>query len=563
VKPFTHASQAVPQVETVLPAVMLSRYLFFLTQRPISRSNTHYVRQRIHGMQSLARLLAAGEHELLATGVRLLQILDPGNLHEISERLQLTLLPFARADVPAGYISAEAPPPPGFLGSCNRILLVLGPAIGIGDEIVTFPLPQWIKRVNPHAHVTTLTAYDGLWDDVAGVDRVAIYRDLRAVVSAMRGEGDAGKVDLVLVVDFENPQLYRAVALEKEIARYAEVSLGARVLAAVDNREGWTYHQTLPVAYFTNVYDGFDELAWRLGVAPNVADRVDANSTRRPRDGDLRVFVSPFSSKYDPSPRYWTSLLSTLVPDHRGRPVRFILDPGPNSTTQRFASGVTRAAAARSHQPGVSHTVAVPDRTSGLSLRGVFAELKRADVVVCADSFAAHAAPRMGCTTLVVASPGLEDWRVPSDRSYYFDAELSIGDLVSGMRTVLGLHGIGAKAVPRPPVGNAEQRLVGADAELGQAVADDASFSELCAVYERFCAVREDVIARLADWPPAAATLAGDHAYEIQARNLNGYRRLPPGFERDARNFVKNHWLTWRNTNLRKYLNSCFEHARS
>jgi ADP-heptose:LPS heptosyltransferase len=562
VRAFSHAPQPAAHAGTALPAVLLSRYLFFLTQRPISRSNTHYVRQRIHGMQSLGRLLAEADEELLSSSLRLLHSLDPGNLHEVSERLQLTLFPFARADIPATYISAEAPPPPEFLRSSERILLVLGPAIGIGDEIVTFPLPQWIKRANPAAHLTTLTAYEGLWDGVAAVDHVATYRDHDAVVRAMRGEHDVGKADLVLLVDFENPELYRAVTAEREIARYAELSLGARVLAAVDNVEGWTYHQTLPVAYFRNVYDGFDELARRLGVTPEAADRLDGTRSAA-ANGDLRVFVSPFSSKYDPSPRYWSTLLSTLIPEDAGRPVQFVLDPGPNGTTQRFASEVTRAAAARNTQPAVSHTVAAADGTGRLSLSGVFAELRRADVVLCADSFAAHASPRMACTTFVVASPGLENWRVPSDHSYYFDAEAPIGELVSGMRQLLELHGIGAAAEARPSVGAAEERLARADAELGRAVTADASLTELCAAYERFRAARDEVIDRLARWPASAATLTGDYAYELPARDLNGDSTFPAELEPDTRSFVKNHWLTWRNTNLRKYLDSRLRESRA
>jgi ADP-heptose:LPS heptosyltransferase len=541
---------------------MLSRYLFYLTQRPISGSNAHYVRQRIHGMQSLGRLFDDEDHELLSTSRRLLQTLEPSNLREVSERLQLTLFPFARADIPATYISAEAPPPPEFLRSCERILLVLGPAIGIGDEIVTFPLPRWIKRANPEAHLTTLTAYDGLWNGVAAVDRVATYDHHDAVVDAMRGEHDIGTFDLVLLVDFENPELYRAVTAEKKIARYAELSLGARVLAAVDNVEGWTYHQTLPVAYFRNVYDGFDELARSLGVSPDAADRLDATCSDRDGNGDLRVFVSPFSSKYDPSPRYWSTLVSTLIPDNAGRAVRFVLDPGPNATTQRFATEVARAAAARS-RPGVSHDVAVADGPGRLSLTGVFAELKRADVVLCADSFTAHAAPRMACTTLVIASPGLENWRVPSDHSYYFDAETPIGQLVSGMRQVLELHGIGTADAARPSVGDAEERLAQADAELGRAVAADASITELCSAYERFRAARGEVVDRLAVWPPAAATLTGDYAYDTPTRDLNGDHTFPPGVEPDTRSFVKNHWLTWRNTNLRKYLDSRLQTVRA
>lgn len=550
------------QAKAALPAVLLSRYLFFLTQRPISRSNAHYVRQRIHGMQSLGRLLADDDDdELLARSVRLLQTLDPANLHEVSERLQLMLFPFARADVPATYISAEAPPPPEFLRSCERILLVLGPAIGIGDEIVTFPLPRWIKRVNPDAHVTVLSAYDGLWEGVPAVDRISIYPDHETVVSAMRGDGAVDAADLVLLVDFENPELYRAVAAEKRTPKYVEISLGARLLAAVDNRESWTYHQTLPSAYFRNVYDGFDELARRLGVVPDPDDRLDDAGERSAGDGELRVFVSPFSSKYDPSPQYWSTLLATIVPDDARRPVHFVLDPGPNTTTKRFASDVARAASARS-RPEVSHEVAGVDRPGGLSLRGALAELRRADVVICADSFAAHAAPRLGCTTLVVASPGLEDWRVPSGRSYYFDAESAIRDVVSGMREILGLHGVGPAAAPRPPVGETEERLAEADAALATAVADGASLADLYTAYERFGAAREAVVGRLAAWPPGAVPLTDDHAYDIPPRSLNGDGATQTAFERDTRQFVANYWLTWRNTNLRKYLDSRLREVR-
>ena len=334
------------------------------------------------------------------------------------------------------------------------------------------------------------------------------------------------------------------------------------MLAAVDNVEGWTYHQTLPVAYFRNVYDGFDELARRLGVTPDPADRLDPSSSSGDGNGELRVFVSPFSSKYDPSPRYWSTLLSTLIPDGAGRAVQFVLDPGPNSTTHRFATEVARAAAARGRQAAVSYAVA--GAAGGrLPLTGVFEELKRADVVVCADSFAAHAAPRMACTTLVVASPGLENWRVPSDRSYYFDAETPIGELVAGMRQILELHGIGQTVTARPSVGDAEERLAHADAELERAVAANASLVELCAAYERFRAARDEVVNRLEAWPPSAATLTGDYAYEIPARDLNGDHTFPAGLEPDTRIFVKNHWLTWRNTNLRKYLDSRLQETRA
>jgi ADP-heptose:LPS heptosyltransferase len=533
--------------------VLLSRYLFFLTQRPISRSNTHYLRQRIHGLQSLGLLLAADGDEELTGCVRLLQTLDPRNVYEVAERLQLSLVPFARAELPDAYICADAPPPPEFIGQCERILLVLGPAIGIGDEIVVFPLPSRIKRTNPNVEVTTLTAYEGLWEGVEGVERIVTYRDHAALVAAMRGEGGVDKPDVVLFVDFENPELYRAIAGEAEIDRYVELSIGARLLAAVDNRERWAYHQALPTAYFRNVYDGFDELARRLGVVPDPTDRMSVRARIDAAEGELTVFVSPFSSKYDPSARYWSMLISELVPEPTGRAVRFVLDPGPNATTRRLAADIVRSAAARSRDPAVSCALASSDGRGGLSLPGVFAELERAGAAVCADSYAAHAAPRLGCTTLVVASPGLENWRTPGDRSFYFDADRPIREVAAGMREVLRLHGISADQT-QPSIGDAEHRLAHADLELGRALANGAGLDELWRAYELFGVAQAEVGGRVAAWPPLAAALARDRPYDFRRRAPNSNGAITPELERDTRRFVQNYWLVWRTTNLRKYL---------
>jgi ADP-heptose:LPS heptosyltransferase len=550
VSPFTQLVRSGAPAGATLPAVFLSRYLFFLTQRPISRSNTRYLRRRIHALQSLGALLGE-EHELLATATRLLRILDPVNLHEFSERLQLELFPFARAELPTRYVSADAEPPMEFVGTCERVLLLLGPAIGIGDEIVTFPLPLAIKGANPRASVRVLTGYEGLWDDVPGVDAVSTYESCAAVVDELRGSRRPDSPDLVLFVDFENPDLYRAVCGDTELPRYAELSLGARSLVAVDNAAGWVFHQSLPRAYFRNVYDGFHELARRLGLAPAAHDPVDRGPAAAP-GSELRIFVSPFSSKYDPAPHYWTTLLATLVPVAAGRPVRFVLDPGPSTGTRRVAEAIARAAGGRA-PAAVQVGVAAADGRRGLSLPGVFGELRRADVVVCADSFAAHAAARAGCTALVLATPGLEDWRVPIPRNYYFDAEAPIGTVVSGMRQVLELHGVhGDGGGPR--LGAVEERLAQAEAGLAAALGDGASFAELRDAYERFRRERVALGSRVAGWPAEAAALAGDHAYEQAPRELGANGALPRELERDVRRFIENEWRTWRNTNVRKYL---------
>jgi hypothetical protein len=219
------------------------------------------------------------------------------------------------------------------------------------------------------------------------------------------------------------------------------------------------------------------------------------------------------------------------------------------------AADIVRSATARSHAPAASCVLASADGRGGLSLPGVFAELERADVAVCADSYAAHAAPRLGCTTLVVASPGLENWRTPGDRSFYFDADRPIEEVAAGMREVLRLHGISTNQA-EPSIGDAEQRLAHADLELGRALENGAGLGELWNAYERFGTAQAEVGGRVAAWPPPAAALAREHPYDFGRRSPNGNGAITPELERDTRRFVQNHWLVWRTTNLRKYLES-------
>jgi hypothetical protein len=553
-----------PVREAALPALLLSRYLFFLSHRPISGSNGHYLQQRIHSLRSLAPALDEIGSPAVASGGALLRGMNPGNVQETADRLQLTLLPLARASVPPAYIVADTPPAADFVGSANRTLLVLGPAIGIGDEIMCFRLPAWIKAANPTAEITVLTAYDGLWDRVSDVDRIACYRDHSSLLAALRGRHELGGFDLVVLVDFENPELYQAIAAEPHLAKYAELSIGARALAAVDNRRGWVYRPPPGNSHYdTNYYDALNRMASALGLRTGGdrtggdrtgGDGFDAVLSRRakPDDGELVVYVSPFTSKYDPSLRYWSRLLSTLVPQP-SRPVRFVLDPGTNLSTSRFAGQLARSAAASRDSGDVRFTEAEPDGRRGLTLRGVFTQLDGAHVALCADSFTAHAAPMMGCTTLVLAVAGLENWRVPFARSFYFDGNAAFDTTVSGLGQILAHHGVvRSPQRHRPPLGAVEEELVSLGHALSRTLRGDADPAEVCAAYARFAEGRDAVLRRVAEWPAGVRALLGDHTYEFPRPELAA--DLPAPLWRSVLRHIEDQWLRWRNTNLCKYL---------
>ena len=92
---------------------------------------------------------------------------------------------------------------------------------------------------------------------------------------------------------------------------------------------------------------------------------------RAKADDRLDVFVTPFTSKYDPSAAYWARLL-TRVARHPGPyPVRFHLDTGTTWRTRRFAIELARAVAAAAPQ-NVEVQLAQDRTPPSLSLAGVY-----------------------------------------------------------------------------------------------------------------------------------------------------------------------------------------------
>ena len=548
-----------------LPVLLLSQYLFFLTRRPISKSNFHYLESRLRGLRSLREALQengvpAGVSEV----VRQLDTLHPAGFNRLGASLQFALLPLAQAArfLPADMVVDEAPPPPGWLGRCRRMLLVLGPGIGIGDELILAPLPKWVKAVNPGIEVTTLSAYGGLWERVRQVDRAAVYGDHRELLAALRGEPPHDGFDLVVLADFEAPELYRGVASDGRVDSYLELSLGSRSAYFVDNRRRWLHRLHHFTPYAENYYCGLGQLLRRLGMAPGDRDRFDdvfVREGRRPQDR-LQIFVSPFTSKYEPSQGYWSHLLSALAGGGFRRRPRFVLDSGKNRSTETFALGLRRALAARGVEVELAHSG--DGRT--LSLAGVFRELESCHVAVCADSFASHAAPLAGCAALVVGRAGTENWRAPCPASFYFDGEAPVGEVASAMRQLLtDLEDPWSDAERLSRLSQAEVRLAGLTGELEALFdageeSDDGRLVSLCGEF----AVLHEAAAAVRDrWPAGYDALFGDSPMDAALRRPDAGELAAGGTP--LRLHLRNQLERWRNTNYCKYLRAVLQEGGS
>jgi hypothetical protein len=553
-----------------LPVTFLSKYLFFLTRRPISRSNLHYLEKRVGALRSLRELLQEVEDPLLHQVCEQLKTFTPANFSRLLQSLQQPLTPLVRdaTEMPRDIIFSRSSPPKALLTGARKVLLLLGPNIGIGDEIIFFPLPGWFKQANPEAEITVLSAYDGLWDRVENVLEAFYYTDYLTLIKAIRGTGQAGQFDVVMMADFEKPRLYEALCDDPNVGLFIELSLGTHSVSVLDNRRRWLYYNEGAAPYFINYYSALDNLLRWLGLRPQAARRFDTikRDGNRPPADHLRIFVSPFTSKYDPAQLFWSRLLASLFGNGVVRPVRLVLDPGPNLTTARFAAALVNATKARL-PAGVTLEVARGAGGHTLPLDGVFEEMERSHAVICTDSFSAHAAPLFSCTTLVLASADLENWRVPFSSSFYFNSADPPAVIVAGMRQVLKRFQIEAPAGDPPPLAlsNGAVQLDTATVRLQELFENDAEdkLSALRPSYEEFVRSYESVARELGRWPGEFLALFHDYKYDQPLRQLRVENLLDNDSAADFLAHLQDQFERWQNTNFCKYLRWLLASARA
>jgi hypothetical protein len=538
-----------------LASSILSSYLFFLLRRPVSASNSHYLARRIQGLKSLGPLLEISGNPGLKETAQTLAKLQPANFSRVARELQFRLtLENKELEVPPDYVVAAGQPSPDFLSNVRRVLLLTGPAIGIGDEIILFTLPRLIKAALPNTEIAVMSGYSELWDRVTGIDEKKHYATHRELLEALRGQSALGEFDLTILADFEKPGLAVPVCFEPAIGRYLELSLGAQCATAVDNRTRRIWTMSMPLEVRINYYDVLDQMAEWLNLRPEICDRYSGivRQQAKPSPDPLRIFVSPFTSKYEPPVIFWSHVLSSLVPHRPLRPIEIVLDPGPNLTTERFSAAVVQSAAMRA-APGVRFTVAHRGESRTLSLEGVFAELESAHVVICADSFAAHAAPQFGCTTLVIAAAGLKNWRTPAEKSFYFDADQGAEELIAAMREVLdAAYGlVENRPAGRSPFGPLCVQLEEATEDLESAIRHT-GLSDVNAARCNFLQAYQGLVQALPEWPQDFAGLFRDVDYQSAWRHavLAPWEEDDPELLRHFRAEVRK----WQGTNLRKLL---------
>jgi hypothetical protein len=542
-----------PQATLLLPVLLLKNYLHFLSRRPISGSNLHFKTGRIASLQTLAPFLLSSGVESIEDCVAMLRALTTTNLARFAPQILRGLHRYKEPELPRNIVVSNSPPPPAFFNSVRRAVIILGQGIGIGDEILTFPLASALRRRMPaDASLSVLSSYRDLWRDVEGVESQGLYDGLGELVEKMR----CGDYDLVAMVDFERPGLLSTLCKEPAVTRYIELAMGLRELSALDKAACRVWKLEHPDPYFANFYHHMERMrVWLGDEQPHPSDRSMAAVPKTGAGREIAIYVSPFTSKEDPSQQFWSELLLAMLPEELspGLTVRFEIDSGANYATGAFARELAESIE-MAGRAGVSARAASTIGVAGslLSLADAMQRIAKTDIVVTSDSFPAHAGQLYGKLTLVLAREGVENWRAPAPGNFYLRAGAPIADLIDQARVLLSDLGetcVIETSVARTPAIRALRRSAH-DLHCAFDLADAEIDCE--ALRRAWTESREatlEVVMEAENWPSGYSVLLADNDY----RNLLPV--FPAGDVTSAASLLhlRCRAAEWRNSNLLKY----------
>lgn len=539
------------QQVSLLPTLLLKNYLHFLSRRPISGSNLHFKAGRIASLQTLAPLLLSNATDDMRQWIEMLHSLTTTNLARFAPQILRGLQRYKEPMLPRDFVTAMIPPPSEFFDGVHRALLILGQGIGIGDEILTFPLATTLRhRMPADASLTVLSSYRDLWRDVEGVDSQGLYDGLRELVDAIR----TGSYDLIVMVDFERPGLLSTLCSEPGVTRYIELAMGLRELSALDKNEGRVWKLEHPDPYYANFYHHMRRMQLWLGEKEEQV-YVGAACPVAKHEREIVIYACPFTSKEDPSQHFWTELLLAMLCEELspGVSVCIHVDSGANYSTRAFALELAKSID-RAGRIGVTAQPASSVGLAGslLSLADAMHRISRADIVVTSDSFPAHAGQLYRKLTLVLARDGVENWRAPAPGNFYLRAGAPLKELAGQARVLLGdlanLHPVDGSIASSPALEALRSSAEALDCALNPTTApvDPEALSERWSLAYK---ATQAALAEAETWPRSYSVLLVDNDY----RTLLPKRLPADPASPESLLHIRCRVEEWRNSNLLKY----------
>lgn len=296
----------------------------------------------------------------------------------------------------------------------ERILISIGPNIGIGDEMMYFALAQAMKARWPRVVITVFSCNDTLWDACPYVDQREYYPE-EPLIPFSRAEAFL-KSDhsLVLFADFNCAPMYRMLEGYSAIPRFVYCDLGARIARIVDQTRRAIHEITLQGVL--HVYDLLSVLIQRLGLteSSSLASNNAAPTSSGIQNRPCKLFLNPFSTKNYRSidPEWWANSLDSIGNIHA---ISVDIFQGLTHGSYDYARQIDKAI----HSPYISKSELCFPR--GVTLCGTLKRALSCDLVFGVDTFTSHIGVIQPLPTVTAyLNRHDEAWRVPRSGSMAF-----------------------------------------------------------------------------------------------------------------------------------------------
>jgi hypothetical protein len=413
---------------------LLRIYETVIASRPIERGNREFLEMLIESSARLAGYMPGGSSAAAATtgATEHLQALIarqvPQNATSVARQVLSELQRIGGREMDGGRRSLYVRRPVSALRSdYATITVIVGPGLGLGDEITFLQLLRGLAQRYPGASLTIFDLYPGLWRHLLPDARHRHYcgRPHRPFAHLATSGGSAAANELIVIFDFGGYDLHDGVIPRGSRRDVVEVSLGMRCAWAARGDSPWVEMDQSSDIREAGNYSFVHRLTRRL--TGHNDDRNPWLPLRSPPPAAAArrtpvILINATSSKHVPlTPDDWRSALRTIrgrLGSRRAIEVRVF--PGVHEASRADAA---RLCASLQEEKGV-HAVALTapggrPLTSFNAVDCLVASLDSVDVCLTIDTFTAHLVPLFGTPTIVVALKDNREFWVPSRHAFY------------------------------------------------------------------------------------------------------------------------------------------------
>lgn len=425
--------------------------------RPISFGNLRYLQERVEELHLLGREIQtmlpslANEWRIAATRISnaLLQCTNNDSQRSFASIVQACDSTRYKRFWERTTTPIPAYQSPVLTKNYNNIIVITGPAIGLGDEISCADFMRHLRATWPLAQVDIYGFYTGLWQTVDPTFTThAINGDPLRCFAAIDDSVHEGKQDstLVLFINFTGLSFHLLFCTDTHKPDIVEIAVGRGTAWFASGKGGPIQVLSEYNTIYPNNYTSLHVLTKEL---LGGAQQYKLHTVRtRPESDEYRIVINPLTSKpIILTPTDWALLIGSSfasVPD--AKPIRCIVLPGLAQQSWDYA----KATANEIQNLHLPHCTAdVLNGNAPLDSATAFKQVTRcvetADILIGIDTYTAHLAPMLSIPSIALCYERNIAFWSPSDKAFWVELQHNVGFLTEVVSLIMRLTGASRK----------------------------------------------------------------------------------------------------------------------